>query len=697
MVRISRNRITMEEGRIGRAILKDYGETLVGGAGGVETGATETLDVESGNVFHLVLTADCTFNFNNPSPVGTACTFTLILRQDAVGGRSVIWPSTVVWVAGDEPTLTTEKNRYDILTFTTTDAGSRWLGFVTAKNYVEKIEVWGWGRNNVGQVGDNTVIHRSSPVQVGVLNTWSTVSVGFYHTAALKTDGTLWGWGGNNHGQLGINSTASTSSPAQVGALTTWARVSAGGMRFSAGVKPEQTFAIKTDGTLWSWGSNIYGQLGQNDIASRSSPAVVGALTDWAKINAGGVHALAIKTDGTLWAWGINSFGGLGDTSIVSRSSPVQVGALTTWSQVSGGPYHSLAVKTDGTLWSWGDNGYGQLGSNSTASRSSPVQVGALTDWSLVSAGGSNITAEDFSLAIKTDGTLWAWGRNSIGQLGLNNTVQTSSPAQVGTSTWSDVSGGNAHTVGVQANGTLWSWGRNNNYGQIAQNDAVSRSSPTQVGTGTNWKDASAGRYFATAVRYTSSAGTAAAESLYSADAVNFDGTNDYLTRGAGLTGAADSKLVTFSVWVKAAVDGSTLDFLTSSSAVGGGTPTFVAGQTSNSFGVSARNAALAVILNVRSTSNSIEVADGWVHCLASFDMSDTAKRFMYLNDVSDLTTITTYTDDSIEFTGADWVVGALSSAPSTRRWNGDMADLMFWPGTYLDLSVEANRRLFIS
>src|SRR3989344_2072087 len=394
MVRISRNRITMEDGRIDRAILKDYGETLIGGTSGTETGSTETLDIESGNVFHLILTADCEFPFTNPSPVGTSCTFTLILRQDEVGGRTVTWPTSSVWVAGTAPTLTTEKNRYDILTFTTTDAGAKWYGTVAAKNYTEKIEVWGWGRNSFGQVGDNTVVHRSSPVQMGALKNWSTISTGLYHNVALKTDGSLWTWGEANNGQLGHNTLTDHSSPAQVGALTTWARVSAGGMRFSAGVKPEQTFAIKTDGTLWSWGSNIYGQLGQNDIASRSSPAVVGALTDWAKINAGGVHALAIKTDGTLWAWGINSFGGLGDTSIVSRSSPVQVGALTTWSQVSGGPYHSLAVKTDGTLWSWGDNGYGQLGSNSTAHRSSPAQVGSLTDWSLVSAGGSNLTGE---------------------------------------------------------------------------------------------------------------------------------------------------------------------------------------------------------------------------------------------------------------------------------------------------------------
>ncbi len=503
MVRISRARLDMEDGRIDRAILKDYGETLVGGVEGKLTNATENVNIENGNVFHLVLNTDCEFSFNNAPPAGASCTITIILRQDEVGGHTATWPSSVVWVSGSSPNLTTEKNRYDILTFTTLSAGTRWLGTVAAKNYVEKIELWAWGRNNAGQLGDGTVVHRSSPTQIGALNNWNTISAGFYHSAALKTDGSLWSWGEGSLGQIGNNAALDVSSPAQVGTLTTWARISAGGMRFSAGVKPEQTFAIKTDGSLWSWGENAYGQLGQNDVADRSSPAQVGALTTWAKVNSGGVHALAVKTDGTLWTWGHNPFGALGSNSIAQRSSPAQVGALTDWAQVTGGVYFSLAIKTDGTLWSWGRNQYGQLGNSSTASRSSPAQVGALTDWDLVSIADSNLTGEASVFALKTDGTLWSWGRNNHGQLGHSDIIQRSSPTQVGASTWADIGGGNTHTTGIQTNGTLWGWGRNQ-YGQLGQNDAASRSSPTQIGSFAGWKNVSAARYFSIAVRHPS-------------------------------------------------------------------------------------------------------------------------------------------------------------------------------------------------
>jgi len=145
----------------------------------------------------------------------------------------------------------------------------------------------------------------------------------------------LYSWGGNAQGQLGLNDTINRSSPVQVGALTTWATVSAG----SAAV------AVKTDGTLWSWGQNAAGQLGLNDTVLRSSPVQVGALTAWFQVDNGGAHTVAIKTDGTLWSWGQNASGQLGLNDIVSRSSPVQVGALTTWFQASG-YYSTLAIKT---------------------------------------------------------------------------------------------------------------------------------------------------------------------------------------------------------------------------------------------------------------------------------------------------------------------------------------------------------------
>jgi alpha-tubulin suppressor-like RCC1 family protein len=262
-------------------------------------------------------------------------------------------------------------------------------------------------------------------VQIGALTTWYQVAGGGYHFSVATTNGyALWAWGSNGYGQLGQNDIANRSSPVQVGALTTWYQVAAG---------RGTVFAIKLDGTLWGWGRNGNGELGLNNAANRSSPVQIGALTNWYQVAAGSRHTLAIKADGTLWSWGYNSFGQLGLNDTTERSSPVQVGALTNWYQVVGGYNHTLAIKNDGSLWAWGLNGTGELGIDLGAGtdRSSPVQVGALTTWLQV-AGGRN-----FSLAIKTDNTLWSWGQNSYGKLGQNNTANRSSPVQVGAlTTW---------------------------------------------------------------------------------------------------------------------------------------------------------------------------------------------------------------------------------------------------------------------
>jgi alpha-tubulin suppressor-like RCC1 family protein len=362
--------------------------------------------------------------------------------------------------------------------------------------------LWAWGNNNSGQLGLGNTAPRSSPVQVGSLTNWKQVSGGQYSTAAIKTDGTLWTWGNNNNGGgLGTNNTTSYSSPVQVGSLTNWKQVSVG----SDGITTSgHTAAIKTDGTLWSWGVNSSGQLGTNDIVHRSSPVQVGSLTNWKQVSAGSYFTTAIKTDGTLWSWGLNSSGQLGTNNTTSYSSPVQVGSLTNWKQVSAGTDgniispsgHTAAIKTDGTLWSWGLNSSGQLGTNDVVNRSSPVQVGSLTNWKLVSAGSY------FTTAIKTDGTLWSWGNNSNGQLGTNDVVHRSSPVQVGSLTnWKLVSGGNDSTSAIKTDGTLWSWGYNN-YGQLGTNNNTSYYSPVQVGSLTNWKLVSSGFYSTAAIPF---------------------------------------------------------------------------------------------------------------------------------------------------------------------------------------------------
>ena len=348
--------------------------------------------------------------------------------------------------------------------------------------------LWSWGSNSYAQVGDGTTINKSTPVQIGALSNWLRVAAGGYHKISVKTDGTLWTWGYGVHGILGLGNTTSYSSPKQVGALTNWA-----GNADSFDGGGYHTAAVKTDGTLWTWGNNYKGALGLGDESNRDSPVQVGSLTNWLKVSAGNYRTVhAIKTNGTMWGWGKNTYGQLGQGNTTDRSSPVQVGALTTWSTVSAGPYHLAAIKTDGTLWTTGSNFYGELGQGDTTHRSSPVQVGSLTNWSKVSAGNY------YHMAIKTDGTMWSWGYNAQGQLGLGNTTDRSSPVQVGALTnWENVYSGPYFTLAIKTDGTLWSWGDTyQSTGNLGLGDTLDRSSPTQVGSLSAWTNAAAGTFY---------------------------------------------------------------------------------------------------------------------------------------------------------------------------------------------------------
>ena len=306
------------------------------------------------------------------------------------------------------------------------------------------------------------------------------------------SDGGLWTWGSNTYlgvvarGQLGDGTTVNKSSPVTTaGGGTNWKQVagSTGGYH---------TAAIKTDGTLWTWGYNGYGNLGDNTAVNKSSPVTTaGGGTNWKQVAGGYFHTASIKTDGTLWTWGYNNYGGLGDNTTVSKSSPVTtVAGGTNWKQVSGGQYHTAAIKTDGTLWTWGYNGYGNLGDNTTVDKSSPVTtVAGGTNWKQVACGYRHVAA------IKTDGTLWTWGYNGIGALGDNSTVDKSSPITTvaGGTNWKQVSGGQYHTAAIKTDGTLWTWG-SNNVGQLGDNTNVNGSSPgTTVTGGTNWKQVACG------------------------------------------------------------------------------------------------------------------------------------------------------------------------------------------------------------
>jgi alpha-tubulin suppressor-like RCC1 family protein len=341
--------------------------------------------------------------------------------------------------------------------------------------------LWGWGRNYYGELGLGTsgaYAGKSSPVQIGALSSWSTLSSGPTSVFGIY-DNKLWSWGTNGYGQLGQGNTSSCSSPIQVGALTNWLAV-AGGYNFG--------LAVKTDGTLWAWGKNNYGQLGLGNTTNYSSPKQVGALTNWLLVQSSlyGNYSMAIKTDGTLWAWGVNSNGQLGDGTTVYKSSPVQIGALTTWSKVTCCNETTGAIKTDGTLWTWGRGYAGALGNNGASNYvSSPTQVGALTNWAQIA--GSYRTM----VSIKTNGTAWSWGSNNYGQLGLGNTTNYSSPKQIGSDTnWLFVNrggtSGDAFFHMTKTNRTLWGFGAGAQ-GQIGDNAKLDRSSPTQVSVSQAW------------------------------------------------------------------------------------------------------------------------------------------------------------------------------------------------------------------
>jgi alpha-tubulin suppressor-like RCC1 family protein len=239
--------------------------------------------------------------------------------------------------------------------------------------------MWSWGAR-AEFLMSSASRYRSSPIQLGALTNWSKVFISEYSgsTSAIKTNGTLWTWGYGTSGILGTNDRVDRSSPVQVGTDTNWSTIDMYTI----------TSAIKTNGTLWTWGESQFGQLGgNNSTIRRSSPVQVGTDTNWSMIKCTSYHTVAIKTDGTLWAWGRNDYGQLGlNDRGVYRSSPVQVGTGTTWNGISIKAKSTQATKTDGTLWTWGDNGIGELGIPDKVARSSPVQVGSSTGWILMAS-----------------------------------------------------------------------------------------------------------------------------------------------------------------------------------------------------------------------------------------------------------------------------------------------------------------------
>lgn len=452
-----------------------------------------------------------------------------------------------------------------VTTPTQIDSASDWISVSTGSAFSFAIKtnntLWAWGANVARELGLGDQINRLTPTAVGTDSDWLMVRGGYATTFGLRTSGTLWGCG-SRIGAL-----------TRIGSDNDWRSISAG---------QNHTLGLKTNGSIWSWGENTYCQLGLGDSKDRiNTPNQIGTNTDWLLITAGGFHGLGLTTDGTIWVWGRNNNGQLGSGDTVIRNIPAPLGSpapptlinLTpypsqidlswsdislneegftierklmlagTWSiiatvtantisypdvitatlppntyyyyrlrsfnnfgyspysnelctaisgnwvDVNEGNTQMLARKNNSSLWSWGMNESGQLGLGSTTDRDTPSLIGTASDWSQF-AGGSSHT-----IALKSNGTLWAWGNNSNGQLGLGDAITRTTPSLIDTaSDWSQIAADGSHTLALKNNGTLWAWGDNSN-GQLGLENVgkPERDTPSLVGTSSDWSQITAG------------------------------------------------------------------------------------------------------------------------------------------------------------------------------------------------------------
>ncbi len=352
---------------------------------------------------------------------------------------------------------------------------------------------WAWGWNNYGQIGDGTTIQSVSPVQVQAIGSGVTaVAAGGYHNLALKSDGSLWAWGLNSNGQLGSGTTTNLYNPAQI------MGPGSGVTGIAAGAS--HTLATKSDGSLWAWGYNYHGQLGDGTTTGSNTPVQIMPPGSGATgVAGGGSHSLALKSDGSLWAWGLNNYGQLGDGTTTNLHTPVQImGAGSGIIAIAAGAYHSLAIKSDGSLWAWGYNYWGQVGDATNTQSNTPVQI-------MVPGSGVTAIAAGYyhSLAVKSDGSLWAWGLNNYGQLGDGTTTGRNAPTQImppGSGLTAVAAGAN-HTLAAKSDGSLWASG-SNGYGQLGDGTTANHSSPVQIiPAGSDVTATAAGAYHSLAIK----------------------------------------------------------------------------------------------------------------------------------------------------------------------------------------------------
>ncbi|HIJ88177.1 MAG TPA: hypothetical protein HPP97_10945, partial [Desulfuromonadales bacterium] len=410
----------------------------------------------------------------------TISSYTIAL--DAGPGGSIIGPTKVVF--GNNPTFTITPdtgysiadvavdgtsigpvNGYTLPKVIAVDNGSNHTLVLLSDG-----SVWTYGANPFGQIGNGTSgTNIFTPFRVNGLPEISAVAGGGGHSVALAKDGTVWTWGLNMYGQLGIGSTVNSPVPAKVSGLN-------GVVAISAGM--HHVMALKNDGTVWAWGNNS-GSLGNGTLTGSLVPVQMIGLSGITAVSAGAIHSVALKNDGTVWACGYNNYGEVGNGTTTSVYTPVQVPNVSGVTAISAGQYITMILKNDGTAWAWGSNYDGELGNGTNVRSLVPVQPTGLADVKAIAAGSSH------SMAVKKDGTVWAWGSNLDGQLGDGTTTNRLAPVQVnGLSGFISVRGGAWYSTALKDDATLRGWGQNA-YGQLGiGGSAINFPTPVQSAIG---------------------------------------------------------------------------------------------------------------------------------------------------------------------------------------------------------------------
>lgn len=325
--------------------------------------------------------------------------------------------------------------------------------------------VWTWGDNASGALGDGTNVARKNPVPIGLSNARA-VSAGWSHTAAVLADATVRSWGVNVSGEVGDGTNTQRWTPT---ALTSLLNIVAIDCGYSF------TLALRAAGTVATWGYNGQGQLGDGTQFNRNAPVSVTGLTGVIAVAGGLDHSLALKSDGTVWAWGDNASGQLGDGTTTRRTTPVQVSGLSGVVAIDAGFSSSVALKSDGTVWTWGANGFGQLGDGTVINRQAAVQMTGVTNAVAV------VTRYHATMVLKADTTVWTVGENIEGLLGTPGPNRSVVAQVTGLPVIASLGAGDLDGYVLTADGSAWAWGRNSS-GNIGDGTTIVRGTPVQIG-----------------------------------------------------------------------------------------------------------------------------------------------------------------------------------------------------------------------